>query len=228
VITVVTWLYSCPRELLTPQGNKERRVYTPAHVNNVLKMLDRWMDWQFEMVCVTDDPEGLDPRIKPFPMPSVDFNNKDLDPRYPACHRILWMFSKEAAVLGDRLFKVDLDDVITGPLSPLVGRQEPLVVARKGKQILGCTYLITPGAYAHVWEEFEQQKGKLPASDQEWMNHMLSPNTPSFGPEHYLVPIPGTQQLPSGTSIAAFGTYYKPWHKEAQARNPWIKDFYPL
>ncbi|MGD9388436.1 MAG: hypothetical protein PVI87_09465, partial [Gammaproteobacteria bacterium] len=45
--------------------------YGPAYANILRAMLERWLEPPFRLVCFTDDPHGLDPRIETRPLPDV-------------------------------------------------------------------------------------------------------------------------------------------------------------
>lgn len=69
---------------------------------------------------MTDDPTGLRAEIRPVVWPSYGFGRA----------RRLQLYDKALAVrdIGKRILQMDLDCIVTGDLTPLVDRSEPLVV----------------------------------------------------------------------------------------------------
>ncbi len=45
------------------------RVFTSEHVNVLRSMIERHYPEPHTLICITDDPSGLDPRIEVFDMP---------------------------------------------------------------------------------------------------------------------------------------------------------------
>src|SRR5919108_5142727 len=104
------------------------RFFHANHVNILYAMIARWYPRPFRFVCVTDDAKGLDERIEAIPMPvRFDQLQSPQGARFPQCYARLWNFSREAAVLGERIFQIDIDVVITGDLTALVDRAEDFV-----------------------------------------------------------------------------------------------------
>jgi hypothetical protein len=83
-------------------------------------MLSRNLHIDFELVCITDNKEGLDSHIRPVIWPSYGLGRA----------RRLQLFDKAQAErdIGKRILQLDLDCVITGDLTPLVNRPDPFVV----------------------------------------------------------------------------------------------------
>ena len=109
--------------------------------------------------------------------------------RFPSCYARLWNFSREAAgILGERIFQVDIDVVITADLAPLIDRFQTFDFVgwsdkrfQKNK-IAGGAYLLRTGSLPHVWEEFDPIASPAAAlaaghlgSDQAWMSYKISP-----------------------------------------------------
>ncbi len=137
MITVCLWKY----------GNK----YDAGYVNRMASMVRRHLPIEHRIVCITDDPYGLDPLIDVFP---IKYDGGQLNLRR------LWIFSKDAMVLGSRLFQLDLDLVITGDLTPLVTRPEPFIIYKYqaanslGYALNPSVMLMDAGAYSWVWEDY--------------------------------------------------------------------------
>jgi hypothetical protein len=139
MITVVTWRW----------GKK----YGPGHVAKMQSMLSRHLHQPHRLVCITDRPKELPKGVEPAAMPSVlSWDFKGL--------RRMWLYSAEAARLGDRLFQLDLDVVLTDTIDPIVNRPEPFVIWKsdsnwKDKWAYNATVmLITPGAQEPLWRRY--------------------------------------------------------------------------
>jgi hypothetical protein len=127
--------------------------YGPAHVAKMQSMLSRHLSLPHRLVCITDKPKELPKGVIAAPMPKVlSWDFKGL--------RRMWLYSSEAARLGDRLFQLDLDVILTDSIDPIVNRPEPFVIWKsdsnwKDKWAYNATVmLITPGAKDDVWRRW--------------------------------------------------------------------------
>lgn len=227
--TVVYWLWK-PSDVLT-----RPRTYTTEHVNAQLPLLKKHMSGSYQVVCITDDPDGLDPSVHALEMPCDDGPVEAKDPRFPRCYRKLWNFSFEARRLGMRILSLDVDGFPVRSLAPVVERDEDLVVWRNNRLIMGGVYLLKTGTHTRVWHDFDfiespriLRDERLPESDQGWMTYKLPRVTPHFGPEVYMPPLGRERGLPETAALVSFGTPEKPWMKAAQIRHPWIAEHYEV
>jgi hypothetical protein len=229
-ISIVYWLY--------PPSDPCRKhlAYTCEHVNAQLPLLKKHMPGSYRVVCVTDEPDGLDPSVNVVPMPCDDGPEESQDKRFPRCYRKLWNFSWDARhIFGRRILSLDLDGFPVRSLAPIVERPEDLVVWRRNRFIMGGVYLLTTGTHTGVWHEFDfvsspriLREHNLPESDQGWLTYMVPRVTPHFGPEVYLPPAGIDTGLPETAALVSFGTQEKPWMKAAQIRHPWISEHYEV
>lgn len=112
MLTVVTWLW----------GNR----FGPVYVNRMRSMLARNLALPHRLLCITDDRDGIDPRVECLPLPT-EFAGAF------RCRRRMWQFSRDrVAEFGRRFLAIDLDLVITDNITPLVDRPEPIVMLRIG------------------------------------------------------------------------------------------------
>jgi hypothetical protein len=101
-----------------------RSTFCAEHVNVLRSMVERHYRKPHQLVCITDDGAGIDPRVRVVPLwqdharlPSPHGGNN------PSCYRRLRAFSAEAAeLIGPRFVSVDLDCVITGDMRPVWDR----------------------------------------------------------------------------------------------------------
>lgn len=249
MISFVCWKWQAP-------GSK--REFLDVHVNVLRAMIARHYAGPHRLVCVTDDPSGLDPRIVAVPMPSQTFERLVnpsqyavvrgrrvlSDKEFPNCYRRLWNFSREArAVLGGRIFSIDVDVVVCGDLAPLVARPAEFVGwcdPRFGwNKIAGGAYMLTTGSHPEVWETFDPDRSPAVAaaagnggSDQGWMSHVLFPPGDRWGPASGLSKIGWHAKrslvTPKGARLVFTAGNVPPWHPAVQKAHPWILQHWRL
>lgn len=224
-LSIVYWLY--------PDPDGYRR-YTAEHVNAQLPMLKKHCDVPYRVVCVTDHADGIDPSVEVIPDPVRTDGAAEKRVKYPPCMRRIWNFSKEARRLGRRILSLDLDGLLCRAISPLVARDEPLVVWRnQGGRIMGGAYLLETGTHAHVWDQLDLEKSPLvlaalgfQQSDQGWLNYVLPRSTPSWVKGLY-IPQAWHPQLPADARIVSFMGDTKPWMSLARMHYSWLPEHYP-
>ncbi len=153
--------------------------YTAKHVNILRNMLERHVHIPHRLVCVTDDPTGIDPRIDIVPLWD---KCRDLG----GCYNRLWVFSKEAGELfGPRFACIDLDCVLLADCTDLFTRDEDFIInsyypsrpTYLDQHYNGGLFMMTAGARASVWDEFEpdrhpemlQADSRCIGTDQAWI-----------------------------------------------------------
>jgi hypothetical protein len=178
VITVLTWLWKQP---------KMRTVYAAKHVNIWADMVSRNLAMPHEVACVTNMPEGIDPRVRIITPPGEfeDMQTPSWTNGRPSCFRRLAMFRRDAAdIFGERFVCMDLDVVVGRALDPLFDREDDLVLfngTRPGRPYNGSMMLIRAGCRPQVYEDFTEA-GAIAAgehfvgSDQAWLAHILGGN----------------------------------------------------
>lgn len=229
MITVVCWKW----------GKK----YQASHVAILQSMLRRHLSRPHQLVCITDRPKDLPKGVVPAPMPP-------LLPWDGKCLRRMWLYSGEAAALGDRLFQIDLDVVLTDAIDPIVNRPEPFVIWKsdsnwKDKWAYNATVmLITPGAKDDLWQRWWRDPkrifreaeadgwGPKVNSDQAIACYLLKDQpvpvwTQSDGIYAYRV-FAGKygergERLPEGARIVSFHGPRDPSIPDLQAKSPWIQ-----
>src|SRR5690606_31900955 len=118
MLTVITFKWSTP-------GYRSK--YDATHVNTMQRMVARHYPHPHRFVCVTDDPAGVECETWPLWDDLASVPNPTWPDRGPSCYRRLKLFARPS--LG-RWVWLDLDAVITGDLSPLWTRPEPVVTYR--------------------------------------------------------------------------------------------------
>lgn len=193
MLRVNTWLWS------QPAG---RTRYTAEHVNIWADMVDRHLTMEHELACVTNAPEGIDPRVRiiapPGQFEDVRIPTWDMHAgaQLPQCHRRLAMFAPNAAeTFGERFVSMDLDCVVAEPLDPLFDRPDDFVMYRGtsgARPYNGSMVMMTAGARSQVYTEFTPERAaeagkQFVGSDQAWISHILGWDEPTWGPEHGVV-----------------------------------------
>jgi hypothetical protein len=170
--------------------------YGPKHVNVLRNMLARHVKGQpWRLICVTDDSNGIDKRVEVVPM-WQDYRNLG------GCYTRLKIFDRQMEyVFGERFTCIDLDCVIVDDVTPILMRQEPLVInaymplhARDPDQFYnGGLISQRAGSHSYLWTDFvanpaaAQQliaegarRGECIGTDQAWMRMRLGKNEARF------------------------------------------------
>lgn len=245
MITFVTWKWK-------PPASSGPRLFLSEHVNVLRAMIESHAPFEHRLVCVTDDTQGLDPRVEAYPMPEKTFaelvnpHQEQYDRRqawghkkyFPSCYRRLWMFSREATALGERVFALDIDVIVTGDLTPLVERSEDFVgwVDDKAPKLKGGAYLLRTGTRTDVWDEFDPVTSPALAaraggtgSDQAWMTYKLFPPSGSWGVEDGLCKINWLRAGPEPSTRLVFTAGHSPpWSTGTQRRYPWVTSYWRM
>lgn len=223
--------------------NGYRSKFEASAVNTLWSMLSRHGGPKPRLTCITDDPEGIDPKVRIVPLWN-DFADL-MSPhgqRYPSCYRRLKLFSEEARdIIGDRFVVMDLDVVIVRDISTLFGGTEDFRIwgdTAIGTPYNGSLWMLKAGARRRVWDSFDpiaspRQSRKLGyiGSDQGWIGACLGPNEKKWGVYDGVysyrnhIQRTSTKGLPHNARIIIFHGAVDPWSPEAQ-RIPWVRDHY--
>lgn len=220
-----------------------RSAYGPTEVNTLAAMVRRHFPHPHKMLCVTDDTDGIDPRIECVPdwKDFVDLKSPH-GGRNPSCYRRLRAFHPDiGAVFGRRFVSLDLDTVITGDLTPVWDRPEDFVIwgdTGPKSYYNGSMFLLSAGARAQVWHGFDpattpQQtlQAGCWGSDQGWISYCLGKGQARWSKadgvhsfRNEILPYGG--HLPEGARVISFHGHSDPWHADVQARFPWVREHY--
>jgi hypothetical protein len=221
-------------------------LFSAAYVNRLRAALERHLQLQHELVCVTDDATGIDGRVRIVTLPATFAAT-------PRCRRRMQVFSGEWASdqLGQRLLCVDLDVVLVGNITRLVDRPEPLVCWKVGYAgvFSGSWLLMDAGELDGLWRQFEADPDGYPRkvsqekvpSDQAMLNAYLArcrrkPPVPFWTEAQGLVTYfgegyarhehrgvgPGRPQLPRGARVVVLGSADKAVMDDG--RYDWVRE----
>jgi hypothetical protein len=222
-LQIVLWKWANPNKLHIIFD------FSAEAVNRLRRQLAEHLGIPHDVVCITDNPSGIDSGIRVIPLWQDAAH-------LGGCWRRLRAFAPDmATIIGPRFAWIDLDSVIVGPMDDVLGRREPLVLYRsnsvEGTPYNGSMLLMDAGARARVWDGFDP--GKSPAivkaagftgTDQAWISHVLGPDeavwTSQDGVMHFMrdcVP-----DLPAHSRIVFFPGVQKMHMPNARRHAPWI------
>ena len=233
---VVTWWWK-PRP-------GYRSTYSAETVNALFRMVRRGYP-DIRPICVTDQPDGLDPSITVIPdwqdfasVPSPHGGNN------PSCYRRLRMFHPDIARhFGEDFVSVDQDMVFTGDLRSVWDRPEDIVLCRNwnpqpGNHYNGSMIRLKAGSRAQVWNDFDPTSSPMQAksatcygSDQGWISYCLGSKearwTKDDGVYSFRNDIAqNCKHLPENAKVVTFHGAHDPWSPYVQAQCPWVRDHY--
>lgn len=241
-LTIVLWKWKTPDWFPA----KERSGYDAEKVNVAARMIKRHLTLPHQIICVTDEPEGIT-ECDTYPL-----WDKWSDIRHPqrpdrlTCYRRLPIFNSFLPhVFGTRIVSMDLDMVIVGNLDSLLDRPEPFVGYRTTRGLVprvynGSIFMFDCGPRSSIYDIYdrfdpntspqEAADAGYSGTDQAWMAHVLGPNRPYWTADdgilswrRDIVTQPSTRALPAHAKLVVFFGPDKPWHKKCQ-RVDWIKE----
>jgi hypothetical protein len=226
VITVVSWLWKQPGGRVT---------YKPEHVWIWADMISRNLRMKHRLACVTTETD-LPPNVERIDPPGEFEDVQPVwGPSKPNCFRRLVMFRRDAAkTFGRRFVSMDLDCVIGGPLDPLFGRSEDMVLLKgthAERPYNGSMMLIRAGCRPQVYETFDQAAAdesgsRFLGSDQAWLMHCLGPNEATWGEADGVWTF--NRYLPNAKKVQPTVLFFpgkrKPW--EMAPVFPWMRNNY--
>lgn len=232
MLTVVTFLW---RE----ENGRHNHLflYSADYVNRLRSMLERHLKQPHELVCVTDMPEGIDPRVRIVPQP---YTSRLMGENVPGWFRRLSIFHPDADTwLGRRILLMDIDCVILDDLDPLLEGAgdfkawEPRLYWAKHRHYSRYNMsfvLMDAGARPEVWERFTPEgaesalsKSGLAVDDQTWVSYVLGPNEDTWPWDGEIRSLKATPE-PEAARIVFFNGPRSPAMPEIQRQHPWIRN----
>lgn len=235
-LAVVCWLWK-PVE-------RYRSLFGAEHVNTFRNMVERHLHIPHEVVCITDIPDGIDPRVRIVPLwddyASVPSPHGGVS---PACYRRLKAFAPEMRdIIAPRFVSMDLDVAIVGDITPLLTRTEDFIIwgsVLRTTPYNGSMWMMDAGARSQIWTEFDPvtvpkltRKAGYHGSDQAWISYKLGKGEAQWTPQSDGVYAFRSDlkrrgyRLPEDARIVFFQGHNDPWDDFSQRVSPWIKEHY--
>jgi hypothetical protein len=232
MITFVVWKWFSPTY---------RTVFLPEYVNIFAAMLARHYGAPYRLICITDDPQGVDCETFPIWADHANLHNPS-GAVLPSCYRRLKIFDAETTralgiTEGERVVSIDLDCVLVSDLVPMFERAGDLV-AWKGigtfRPVVynGSLFMFRAGRLQWLWDEFDPiespkqtREARYFGSDQAWLSFRLNGKAPGWDVEHGVYSYARDvhlQELPANARVVFFNGKRKPWEAKTQASAPWI------
>lgn len=232
-----------------------RETYSYKHVNIVANMLRNFTTIPMRVICITDDPYGIDSPTIVFPLWKEHDNVANATGRHlPSCYRRLKLFDRatqESLEIeeGDRVVSLDLDSIIVQPLDEFWKSLDEHNGIFAGWGVRGTYHeLVFNGSFwsfkagshlQHVWSSFDPRispretlaKGFL-GSDQSWLSMNFAKRS-DVQPIRYPVfasyprEVRRMGRIDARTKIIFFHGSRKPWHQIERRQQPWIQKHWP-
>lgn len=190
MINVILWKW---------RKNGYRSTFDHDTINTYLRMADRSIRVPHRIVCVTDDPKGIDGAVSIVDirtLPSYVWMNvrNPSSPVNPSCYVRLAIYHPDAVALfglvGDRIVSSDVDAVLIDDATSLFDRAEDFAIwggqsVQPGRPQVynwfnGSFQALRAGARPQVWTRFDPRVSPQRAhaagcrgSDQGWIAHCL-------------------------------------------------------
>ena len=144
--------------------------YSPDYVNKLYNMVERNCTVPYEFVCLTDNTDGLNPKIKTIPLPT-NLQGWWCKP---------YMYSKDLPINGTILY-MDLDVVIASNIDKLFTYQPnhwctirdfTRAMRPDWKKYNSSVVRFKTGQLDHVWTEFQKDQINIQRrlhGDQDWL-----------------------------------------------------------
>jgi hypothetical protein len=202
----------------------------------------------YRLVCITDDPEGVECETYPLWDDHVELANPDST--FLSNYRRLKIFSKEMReIFGPRVLSLDLDCIIVNDITQMLARSETFVGIRLHKKTTlnrhfhvdkvygGAMYLMDTGAHSYVWDEFDAKTSpqvvkdaNYIGSDQAWMSYKLGCGHAVWTRRDGVLSFQNDGKLlwhnrihASYARIIHFHGHPKPWDPDAR-KYQWVRD----
>lgn len=206
--------------------------YGPAAVARLARQVSANLRIPHELVCISDKDPNLQPSVRWVPLWP---DHRDMG----RCWVRLKAFSGEMRkLIGPRFVWLDTDCVVTGDLTPLFDRPEPLVLwdgsVLPGQPVNGSMVLMDAGYADHVWRWFRGRESAEAArragfkgSDQAWIAHAMrglpyATWTAADGVLHWGSSL--SKAVPRGSRIVFFPGRHKPGHPYVSRISPWVAE----
>lgn len=232
---------------------KKKIIYSSDHVNILFNMVQRNtknLNEEYEFVCITDNPQGINKDIRIIPLKSELI-------KYDGFFVKLEIYKENFIDIlnNDRFIAIDLDALIVNDISSLINRTEPFIIwGEHWRSEPYCTALqmMNCGCRSNVWDTFKIEDyikdDEINGLDQTHVNKILYPNeymwTTKDGIYNFRSDIMkvtefkrrinngyekifnGDGTIPDNAKIIFFNGHYDPSQVDLQKEYPWIKEYW--
>lgn len=248
MISVICWKWG------NKIHEKKNLRFSHHHVNFLYNMVKKNLHIPFEMVCITDNTQGINKDIRILPIWD-DFVDKG------GCFRRLKVFHKNFKnILGnDRFVTIDLDTIIVNDITSIIDRPDDFIIwGEEWRKWVYCgsMWMMDCGSRPHVWKEFKKNHRKYEinkngkysgGTDQKHINICLYPLEKTWSEEDGVYSFRtdimkwdkrktsshgkkkiygGDGNLPKNAKIIFFNGQYDPSQLKLQREYPWIKEYW--
>ena len=208
-----------PKQILCMKWGQK---YAADYVNRLQRMVARHLTPPFQLVCLTDDPRGIDPAVRTLPLPELGCAEPS---RTPGKWRKVALWGAQLADLQGPVLFIDLDSVIVASLDPYFSHGDPgaVILERNWARPLSglgqtSVFRFPVGSHPEILERFRRDPQAI-ADRFRFEQHFV---TDSLGDQlqfwprgwtrhfrlHCLGPVPlrylRPAQLPPGSRIVTF------------------------
>ena len=168
--------------------------------------------------------------------------------RLGGCWLRLKCFAPElGTIIGPRCAWIDLDSIVTGDLTPLFDRPEPMVLYKsrsiQGQRWNGSVILFSPAENRDIWTEFDPERSPQfvrelrggmkigpRGTDQAWLHSRRDEDTPHWTAEDGILHYgkAAFRELPEHARLLTFPGLDKPTSIKVRRKSPWVKQHWPL
>lgn len=237
-LTVVLWKWRA-------NGNWKR--YASGHVNAIVSMVDAYCDVPCDFVLITDDPDGVDRRVRCLPLERVAAKLPQMAnaPQRNAYRRVGFFNAELGNILGRRRMQIDLDTVFVRNFTALASRPEPFVIWKspslgaKGYALNPSFILHDAGAERQIYDRYiadpvgvatAARAAGFTSTDQSIISY-LAENPVTVDERDGIVSFRdhlerGVKAPGPDVCLVSFMDRFDPADPELQERCPWIADHY--
>ncbi len=231
-VTIVLWKWH-------KAGYRTR--FTAEMVNTMLAMLKRNVTVPYRVLCITDDPQGIECETYPlWENPAPHYGTA----KRPNCFYRLRAFDPAMRdILGERFVWLDLDAIITRNIDHILTTRADFGIWRADYEYSPCNgslVLHRTGTRGEIWDKFNPSdvhptngyRGKLMlvGSDQAWIAQNLRPNDKFFGKQDgvysYRCHLMHQPELPHNAAIVFFHGEHNPGDPDIKRRHAWVRKHY--
>ena len=141
--------------------------YPPYYVNRLFNMIVQHTSYEIDFFCVTDDPEGLNDKIKIIPLPDLGLRGWWYK---------LSLFSSDLYGFQGRFLYVDLDVVVVDTIDPFFEVESSKLIIGEDFQtgeFNSSVFSLESNSLSEIWTSFLRNRDEIVLSmhgDQDWIS----------------------------------------------------------